>query len=491
MMTSIEESPLYSIANPKSLAFFGASNNLTAMGTNLLLSVQALGFEGPIYPVHPKSDTVLGLKAFQSIDDVPIIPDLAVIVLPTAIVNNTLEACGKRGLRNAIVVSGGFKEGGEEGRLRELELTDIIQRYGICLLGPNCLGVTNPHQRLNTTFIPYEGPPGFIGLASQSGSLITQLFEHLFMMGWGFSTAFSVGNEAVVDVVDCMEYLAVCPHTRVIGLYIEGIRRGARFIETARRIVPHKPIVALYVGGSEAGRRAGFSHTGAMAGSDRLYEGLFRQSGIIRARSVTELFDFCGVLGSQPLPRGARVLIQTHSGGPGAAAADACGRAGLEVPLLSPEALEALAPFVPNTGSVQNPVDLTFTKNPLDFYSKIPQVLAGDRNTDTLLVYFMTPSQVVARGMRWMGVPEDQIAKEGAKMMDDQCRSFMEAVQPSGKPLVGFTFRGHHEPSIQGLTRRGVPVFPGPERAARSVAAMVQYAEFRKKWTAPQACKDA
>jgi len=475
MIRTLKESPLYKIANPESVAFFGASNSVTSMGTNLLLSLQAAGFEGAVYPVHYREDRVLGLKAYLNVRDLPKVPDMAVIVLPTRIVNETLEACGRKGIQRAVIVSGGFKEVGSEGIALERELVRIVRRYGMRVLGPNCLGVANLHRHLNTTFIPYEGPAGFIGLASQSGSLVTQMFDYLAKLGLGFSTAFSVGNEADMDLIDAMEYLALCPHTRVIALYVEGIRRGRAFVEAARSIVPHKPIVALYVGGSETGRQAGFSHTGALAGPDELYEGMFRQSGIIRARSVTELFDFSWVLGSLPLPRGRRVVIQTHSGGPGAAAADACGQAGLELPSLSEDTVRGLAPFVPHTGSVNNPVDLTFTKNPRDFFSDIPRVLLKEERTDTLLVYFLTPTPVIKRGLQQMGLTSEQIAEEIPKLIDEQCETLSRVVRTTAKPVVGYTFRSIEDLSIRGLTSRGIPVFPGPERAARAISALVRY----------------
>ncbi|MDZ7699642.1 MAG: CoA-binding protein [Deltaproteobacteria bacterium] len=482
MFKSIQESPLYALANSESMAFFGASNNITSMGTNLLMSVQAMGFEGKIYPVHPKEDTVLGTRAYQDVKDIPEVPDLAVVVLPTRIVNETLEACGTFGIRNVIVVSGGFKEVGGGGVARERVLVDIVTKYDMSLLGPNCLGVANPHHKLNTTFIPYEGPPGFIGLASQSGSLITQLFDYLARLGLGFSTAFSVGNEATTDLVDCMEYLGACPHTKVIALYIEGIKRGRTFMEAARSIVPHKPIVAFYIGGSEAGKRAGFSHTGAMAGPDGLYDGLFRQSGIIRARSVTELFDFCWLLGSARIPEGRKVVIQTHSGGPGAAAADSCGRAGLDLPGLSRATLDKLAPFVPGTGSVNNPVDLTFSKNPQDFFSRIPEILIEDENTDVLMIYFLTPWQVVQRVMIQAGVSPEQAVKEGEKIVAQQCEQMARLMRDQDKPIVGFSFRSPEEPSIKGLLSRGVPVFPGPERAAKAIQALTAYGRIRERF---------
>jgi len=242
------------------------------------------------------------------------VPDLAVIVLPTEIVSQTLDECGKKGIPRAIVVSGGFREQGTEGQKRQDELAALARSYGLRFLGPNCLGVANPHHRFNPTPIEFEGQPGFVGLASQSGSFVTQMFHYLTLQGLGFSTAFSVGNEADIDIVDCLEYLAVCPHTKVITLYLEGIRRGKAFMELAKAITPHKPIVALYVGGSETGSKAGLSHTGALSGPDEIYDALFHQTGIIRARNITELFDYALALGTLPPPRGNRVVIETHSG---------------------------------------------------------------------------------------------------------------------------------------------------------------------------------
>ena len=300
----IEKSPLYPIANPGSIAFFGASNHLSSMGSNLLASLQALGYPGRVYPVHPREATVRGLPAYRSVLDLPEAPDLAVLVLPADVVLPTLELCGRKGIPCAIIVSGGFREAGPAGAELEAKLLGIARRYGLRFLGPNCIGVANPHHRLNTTFLECEGRPGHIGLASQSGSFITQMFNYLARRSLGFSSAFSVGNEADLDLVDCLAYLGACPRTRVIALYVEGIRRGRRFMETARRIAAQKPIVAFYVGGSEAGGRAGRSHTGALSGPDEIYDAVFRQSGIIRAQSISELFRHLSAPGRLSLARG-------------------------------------------------------------------------------------------------------------------------------------------------------------------------------------------
>lgn len=472
---------LYPIVNPKSVAFFGASNRFTAMGTNQLNALLDLGFEGKIYPVHPKEDRVLGLKAYKKVQDLPEVPDLAVMVLPTHLVTGVVEECGQKGIKHAIVVSGGFKEVGGEGAALEKKLLAVADQYGIRFLGPNCLGVANPHHKFNVTFLPFEGRPGFIGFASQSGSFITQMFGYLSRYDIGFSTGISVGNEADVDIVDCMEYLAACPHTKVIGLYIETIRRGRAFIDMARSIVPHKPIVAYYVGGSEAGQQASFSHTAALAGPDELYDGVLRQSGIIRAQSIPELFDYCWVLGACPRPAGNRVIIQTHSGGPGAAAADACSRAGVVLAKLSPQTREKLSPLVPATGSMNNPVDLTFSKNPLDYFSVIPDILMEENNSDGLLAYFLAPGQSIRRTMEGMGIPPGQIPQLTEKLFDDQGQSLAGLIAKHQKPLVGFTFHSHEELSIQKLRHHGIPVFPSPDRAARAMAALVHYSLLLEK----------
>jgi acyl-CoA synthetase (NDP forming) len=480
MLSSIRQSPLYPIVNPKSIAFFGGSNRFSSMGTNQLSSLKSFGFPGKIYPIHPKEKRVLDLEAYQSLQELPEVPDLAVVVLPTGVVLQALEECGRKGIKHAIVVSGGFNEVGGEGVALEKKLIAVADQYGICFLGPNCLGVANPHHHFNVTFLPFEGRPGFIGLASQSGSLITQMFGYLNRCGLGFSTGISVGNEAVVDIVDCMEYLAACPHTKVIGLYIESIRRGRKFIDTARSIVRHKPIVAFYVGGSEAGKRASFSHTGAMAGPDSVYDGVFRQCGIIRADSIPELFDFCWVLGTCPCPQGNRQIVQTHSGGPGAAAADASSRNGLKLIQFSEKTLQKLTPLVPHTGSVNNPVDLTFSKNPMDYFADIPDVLLGETAADGLLIYYLTPRQLIRRTMENMEIPPDRIPKLTEQLFNNQAESLAALIKKHQKPVIGFTFQSHENMFIQKLMGHGLPVFPSPDRAARAMAALVSYSRFTK-----------
>jgi acetate---CoA ligase (ADP-forming) subunit alpha len=479
-MDGFEQSPLYRIMHPASVAFWGASSNPMGMGSVQLSQMLALGFEGPVYPMHPREQEILGLKAYHHLKAVPGPVDLAVLVIPTKVVPEILEECGKSGVTRAIIVSAGFGEKGSNGKELQNRIVEIARKYGIHFIGPNCIGVVNPYWKLNTTFFPYEATPGFIGMASQSGSFITQVFVHLAKFGLGFSQGFSVGNEAMTDITDCLEYLGQCPHTKVIALYIEGVRRGRDFFRVAREVSKRKPIVAYYIGGSESGKRAALSHTGALAGPDPLYDGIFKQCGIIRAQSVEELFDMCCVLGSQPLPTGNGLAVLTHSGGPGAAAADTAERNGLKLASLSPATSEGLSALVPHTASIGNPVDLTFNRNPSDYTEAMPRILLQDPNVHNLFMYLLIPIQRVSKALQAMGAKPGKAAEMAADYIDDQCAVVAELSARYGKPVVGASFCTRDEPFVRELQDSGVPVLPSPERAIKALAALVKYAAMRE-----------
>lgn len=480
-MKQLQENRLYRMISPRSLAFFGASNNMMNMGTMIMARVKDLGYRGEIYPIHPKEETVLGHKAYPTIADTPEAPDLAVMILPSKVIPEVMEQCGQRGVKNLVVVSGGFEEVGEEGAAMQKHMADIADQYGIRFMGPNCLGVCNTHIGLNTTPLPYDGKPGFIGLATQSGSFMTQIYDFLARHEIGFSTAMSVGNEANVDIVDCLELLGSDPDTKVIGMYIESIRRGREFVEVARQITPHKPIVAFYVGGSETGRRAALSHTGALAGPDKLYDGIFAQSGIVRAQTITEMFDICWALGSLPLPQGDGMAIQTDSGGPGAAGADATERAGLRVPPLSEATKELLKPLIPPTASANNPVDITFPREFRNYYHDLPDILLRDEDISGLLVYFILPVELMVPTFMDKGMTADEAYQEAVRTTAGLYTTTHELVAKHGKPIMGYSFNSLEKEPITSLLRAGMPVFPTPQRAARAMAGMVRYAKLRKK----------
>jgi acyl-CoA synthetase (NDP forming) len=450
------------------------------MGSIQMSQLLAMGFEGPVYPIHPREKEIMGLKAYGSVREVPNSVDLAVLVLPTQVVPDVIEECGRAGVKGAVVVSAGFGEKGSDGKDMQNRIAEIAHTYDMCLLGPNCIGVVNPFAKLNTTFYPYEAKPGFIGIASQSGSFVTQMFAHLKNVGLGFSQGLSVGNEAVIDITHCLEYLGRCPRTRVIALYLEAIRRGREFMRIAKEVSEIKPIVAYYVGGSGGGSRAGLSHTGAMAGPDPLYEGVFRQCGIIRASSIEEVFDFCWVLGTQPLPQGNRVAILTNSGGPGAAAADSADRSGLELADFSLETLAALEDSLPHTASAINPVDVTFTKNPRDYMEKLPGILLSDPGVDSLFIYCLMPDEkVITRVLATRGNP-DQAPMLAKQYITSQCAIAAELSSRYEKPVVGASFYNRSELFVRELQDLGFPLLPSPERAVRALAALFRYAQARK-----------
>ncbi|MDD5224767.1 MAG: acetate--CoA ligase family protein, partial [bacterium] len=379
--------PLKEIMNPRSIAFLGASNNLLKMGSMQLLNLINAGFKGPIYPVHPDLDTVLGLKAYPSIESIPEVPELLAIVLPTKIVPDFIEAAGKKGTRRAVIISGGFSEVGAEGKNLQARLMETANRYGIRFVGPNCIGLLNTGNGLNTTPFHYGVEEGPIGLASHSGTYCCHTYPYLASLGTGFAEAISLGNAASIDVVEAMEYFLGQPRVKVIMLYLEGIRRVPEFIKTARRVSKEKPIIALYVGGTEAGARAASTHTAAISGPAALFQGILRQAGVVQARNTEELFDGAMALATQPPCRGKKMAIMTNSGGPGAAMANACSLQGLELPEFSPEIQARLRKHLPHTGTCRNPVDLTFSVNMDDYYVHIPTILLENPDIDGLFFY--------------------------------------------------------------------------------------------------------
>ncbi|OPX34963.1 MAG: hypothetical protein B1H11_09835 [Desulfobacteraceae bacterium 4484_190.1] len=473
------QNPIYQILHPESIAVFGASNNVTSMGTHLLLNIIDLGFRGTIYPIHPKQKKVLGIPAYPNVKKIPFGADLALIVVSREKVPKVLEECGQRGIRRAIIVSGGFRELGDYGRDLEREINSIAKKYKIRFIGPNCIGVINAHHCLNTTFFPYRGKTGFLGMVSQSGSFITQIFDCIDRLGMGFSQGISVGNEANIDLVDCIEYLGDCEDTKVIALYIEEIKRGREFLRVCKKVSSKKPIVAYYVGGSEAGKKACLSHTGSLSGSDAIYNGVFKQSGVIRVYSIEGLFDCCASLGTQPLLRGKNLAILSTSGGPGTAAADSCGRLNLNVPNLSPRTKNALRPFVPRTGSLVNPVDLTFIKELSSFFKGIPQILLDDKGIDGLLIYFLRPKSGLSEFIENTGNNATINELEGAEDIREHCRNLAMLARESGKPALGSMFSGREEPIVEELQDNGFPVFPSPERSARAMWALCEYTRMR------------
>ena len=467
------ESPLWKIMHPRSVAWLGASNNLAKMGTIQLKNLLDAGFSGSVYPIHPTEETVLGLRAYPNAAALPEIPDMAFIVVPARVLVELVEDLGRRGVNRAVIVSGGFKEMGEEGSGREAALVSAAERYGMRFLGPNCIGVMHTREGLNTTMFPMSVAPGPVGLVSQSGSYVTQVQLYLKRLGIRLSQAVSVGNEASIDVVDCLQYLADQDDTKAVILYLETLRRPRRFFEVAREVARVKPVAALYVGGTEAGGRAGRSHTGALAGNDRLYDALFRQSGVVRVFTLEDLYTVGYALACQPPLRGKRVGIVSHSGGPVTSMADACERHGLEVPVFSEILQKALKPLLPATASAANPVDLTFGLGQGEMATTIPRRILESGEVDGVLIHGIMGSSYREAFFRYF---EDSLRVSLRDIERAQEEALVELAGipgDTGKPVICSSFMDRDQDDCtKSLQDKGIPVLATPEKAVRVMAAL-------------------
>ena len=466
--------------NPSSLAFWGASNNAMKMGTIQLTNVLETGFEGAVYPIHPSEETVLGLPAFKSVLDVGKPIDLAQLTLPTDVVPQVLEDCGKAGIRSVIIISGGFKEApGDKGKQLERDILEIAHKYDMHFLGPNCVGIFNSLRTFNSTTIPRPPMGGKIAFASQSGAYTAMINPYLRANGIKMCQTISVGNEADIDLADCLEYLADEPEVNAIGLYVETVRRPREFIRAANAAVKKKPVVAVYVGGGEAGSRSSLSHTGALSGPDQVYDGLFEQAGVIRANDMDEMFDFLWAMSLAPLPSGRRMAVISNSGGPGTSLAYHLEKAGMSVPLFSEELVQQLKAVTGRLAYVGNPIDLTFEMD-LFLFKKLVELVFESGEVDGALLYgiFGWQDFMVNLEKRFPGIKKMQGAWEDAYF--DFLDKMVAIPKEYGLPLFVMSFMGASSPSISPLIDGGVPAFQSASRATRAMKAMCDYREIRE-----------
>ena len=475
------DNPLDKMMNPASIAFAGASNTFTTMGTIQCMNLITGGFPGEVLPIHPRETVVLGRKAYRNVAELPHAPDMGVLVVPTRLVPDMVEEFGKIGTRNLVIITAGFRETGEHGGELEKDLAERARRYGIRFLGPNCLGIVNTQLPLNLTVAPIQDLDGCLGLASQSGTYIAQVVSYLHRNGIALSKAISVGNETDISLIDCIEYLGADEHTRAIGLYIEGIRDARRFLEVASRVSRIKPIVAQYVGGSEAGARSGSSHTGAMAGPAHLYEALFEQAGVISVDTIEEVYKVGWALATQPPLSGRRVAVLTNSGGPGTAIAHTCSREGLEVPEFSDDIQKQVAGLLPGHASARNPIDLTFHIGMETLTETIPRILFSSGEVDAVIIH-----GIMDTGFMDLLLPA--IQKFVPVSREDLAKTMMIGLEPLvdmpfryGKPLLISSFFGTEDHCIQTFHEHRIPCFDSPEKAARAMGAFLRHLRFRQR----------
>jgi acetyl coenzyme A synthetase (ADP forming)-like protein len=451
---------------PNAVAVVGASRDPSSIGFRILEALVLNRFAGPVYPVNPNATVVSSIRAYGSIGDLPQRVDLAVISVPRDVVLSVVDECARCGVKALVVITAGFAETDEAGRALQKELVEKVRGYGMRMVGPNCMGLLNadPAVRLNASFSPIFPPSGHIAMSSQSGALGLAVLGLAAERGLGISTFVSVGNKADVSGNDLLEYWEVDANTRVILLYLESFGNPRRFARIARRVSRTKPIVAVKAGRTLAGGRAAGSHTAALAARDVAVDALFRQTGVIRAETLDEMFEIAVALENQPLPPGRRVGIITNAGGPGILCTDACEAAGLKVPELSEPTKAILRTFLPASASLANPVDMIASAM-ADAYRQSIEVVLPSQDVDALIILYIPVDRTGPRAI--------------IEAIRDGIRSAREG-GGSGKPVLVCMMACDNRRPLQ-LEHEFVPTYLFPESAAKVLARTAAYAEWRSK----------
>jgi acetyltransferase len=446
--------PLDVFFAPKTVAVIGATETPNTTGRTVMWNLVTSPFGGTVYPVNPKRSSVLGVKAYKSVSDLPEQMDLAVIVTPPPTVPGIIRECGENCVPGAIVISAGFKEVGPEGAELERQLVQEANAAGIRVIGPNCLGVMSPLSGLNASFASTIARPGSVGFISQSGALCTAVLDWSLKEMVGFSAFVSIGSMADVGWGDLIYHLGNDPKTRSIVIHMESIGNARSFLSAAREVALNKPIIVIKPGRSAAAAKAAASHTGSFTGSDEVLDAAFRRSGVLRVHNIADLFYMAEVLSKQPSPRGPRLTIVTNAGGPGVLATDALVMGGGELAELTPATIEAYNAVLPATWSHNNPVDIIGDASP-ERYAKALQIAANDPNSDGMLV-ILTPQAMT---------DPTQIAEQ-----------LKPLARQEGKPVLASWMGGVDVAAGEAiLNRANIPTFPYPDTAARAFNYMWRY----------------
>jgi acetyl coenzyme A synthetase (ADP forming)-like protein len=493
-MTTHSRESLEALFAPKSVAVIGASTKPDSLGRAVFKNILFHGYTGVVYPVNPKAKSILGVKAYPSVLDIPDEIDLAVIIVPAIAVANVLEECGRKGVRAAIVISAGFKEIGEEGAQRERELQQIAQRYGIALLGPNCLGIinTDPTVSLNATFAPGMPRQGNIAFISQSGALGVAALEYAQRQKIGLSKFISIGNKADLHENHLLDYLKDDPLSDVILLYVEDLEDPQGFHRLATEITSERPkkipILAIKSGRTLEGAKAATSHTGALAGSDEVYDSIFMQSGVLRVETIEELFDYAIAFAQQPLPQSNRIAIVTNAGGAGILATDAAVRHGVQLAEFTEETVRKLRELLPPTVNVANPVDMTGEPNE-QRYETVVRTVLEDPNVAGVVVIaaphiLMSLENIARHIVRAVQALTPDPAPSPRPNPPAPLRAGEGLGEGSSggkvqKPVLACLMAvTDARPAIEILEEANIPHYSFPERAARALAAMARYREW-------------
>jgi acetyltransferase len=446
---------LKSLFSPDGIVLIGASQDPSKLGYVLARNLIYSGFPGKVHFVNPKGGTLFNQPIHSRLSAVPDPVDLAVILVPAMAVPENLRECGQRGIRAVIISSGGFKETGEQGEDLENACLSIAREYQMRLVGPNCVGLIDTHLPMNTTFLPHSDlPPGEIAFISQSGAICDIAIDWARSQGFGLSLLVSLGNQADVSESDVLQPVSADQHTRVLAMYLEGVRNGRHFLQEARRVSRQKPIITLKVGKYSGGQRAAASHTGALAGQENAYEAAFRRAGVIRANTTEELFDWARALAWCPPIQGSSIAILTNAGGLGVIASDAVENVGLELAELQAPTQERLRSLLPPAASVFNPVDMLGTATP-EQYASCLKILFEDPSVHGILIIIPPPPVRSA----------EEIAQAIIPVLHN-------CPKPAVVALIGD--QSIHN-AINIFHQARIPEYRYPEKAASALAALFQY----------------
>ncbi len=469
--------------HPRSVALVGASKDPKKWGFNLLANIKKGGYQGRVYPVNPRESEILEFKAYPSIALIPEPVDQAILVVPPADMSKVIEECGRNGAKMGVVITAGFGEVDRVGKAREKEMVGLARSLGMRLVGPNCQGVVSTWDgSLYAHMPPQFPPPGPLGAVSQSGNLATTLIEAGRQLGIGYSRIISSGNEADLQTADFLESLAEDPQTEVILSYLEGAKEGKRFMRAARKASARKPLLMVKAGKTDVGVKAAFSHTGALAGSADLFDGLSRQAGIIGAETIEEMVDMAAALATQPLPRGRRVGIVTLGGGWGVLAADYCARAGLILEELTPEMIGSLDKILPPWWNRMNPVDMVAGYRKGDLLTSI-ELFLRSKKFDGLLLLGLGWRAVRGGILKtWALHPGDGMEAAGQDWIDEEEKIFadlQELGRKYNKPILLASDVIQHTPGYEKAVReRKVAAYPSLPRAVKAYLGLVRRYEF-------------
>ncbi len=478
---------IQTLFSPRSIAVIGASRTIGKWGFTFVNHLIQGGYKGNIYPVNPSGGNFLGRRIYKNLKEIPEHVDLAIILIPPKLVAGAIAECGEIGVPACVVITAGFQELGSEGQKMEKEIVKAAKAADIAMVGPNCAGISSPEpMNLYCMMQPTFPPPGNIAIISQSGNIAGSIQHMFWKQDIGISRSVSLGNQALLKIEDFMEFFIDDKQTKVVIAYIESVSDGERFIKTARRLTRAKPFIVIKGGRTESGSSAAKSHTGAIAGSGEVFEGICRQCGILQVSDVEDMFDIAVALLSQPLPAGNRVGILANGGGWGVLTADDCVKAGLDVVTLPDETLQALDERLPEWWNRQNPVDLVAGMSRGAFF-KAAEILCKCEIIDGLIVLGFGFNNAIAQVMQ--SIPDGEGLNfteyvEAALYSDTRGMNFLlDLIDTHQKTLllasefiVGAD-RDKNE-AVLALREKNVVIYPSCRRAARVLALLARYSQY-------------